>query len=82
MNVHCVVLISNSTTKIIIDRQWVDMSAIGAHELNYGLKKHILRKVFYSPEAKSANFDLPISEQFDENADGCYEGFVLQSFGE
>lgn len=77
--IYCVVLLKNLQKKLVIDSNWVSASA-NANEFNFGLRPHALRKIFYSPERKDANFDLPVQNEFDETVDACYLGYLLRSY--
>lgn len=75
----CVVLTS-CKKKVIVRPDWILIEDT-SETWNWGIKKSQKRKFFYSPTADVANFGLPIKIRFDENEEGCYEGFVLQTFG-
>lgn len=79
-NIYCVVLLKHTKKTLIVSHKWIK-TLVNAEEVDYGAKKSTERKIFYSPELKTANFDLPIQNDFNQQNDGCYIGYLLKSFG-
>lgn len=79
--IYCVVLLNNCEKKLIVKSDSIESNDIHADEINWGLKRTVVRKLFYSPVGNPVNFSIPIREKFDHTNDACYEGFVLRSFG-
>lgn len=78
--VFSVVLLEGLQQKIVVKSDWIDYSN-NAQLLNNGVTRYEKQKIFYSSEDKNANWQLPISNNFDPSIDACYEGYVLRSFG-
>lgn len=73
-------LLKNRSHKLIVSSDCIEMLT-RAQDLNCGLKPHVLRKFFHSGVGNPADFSLPIQENFLEDQDWCYEGYILHSFG-
>lgn len=80
VNIYCVVLLKDTNRTLIVEHHWVTTLS-NARDLEYGVKKSIERKIFYSKLSQPANFDLPIRDDFDENIDACYIGYILKLYG-
>lgn len=81
-SIFCVILLKNCSKFLIVKSDAIDLSDFGADDSNWGWKSHIVRKFFVSPFGHRVDFSTPIQENFDENNDSCYEGYILRSFGE
>lgn len=78
--VFSVVLVENTSIKLVVDISWVQ-NEYSAHDLNLGLRPCTKRKIFYSPFAVPPNFTLPTRRDFEENVESCYTAYLLHSFG-
>lgn len=73
----------NDNKKVLIPINWCEISdEIRLVIYNNGGIGQKIEKVFYSSNRNiDANFDLEISEVFNENLDACYSGKILNCFG-
>lgn len=76
----CVIFEKSKTIKIVPIRWW--QHHLSAVQLTYGIRPNQIQKVFYcDDELENANFNLPLSNEFQENVPRCYSAYIFKFFG-
>lgn len=71
----------NCKKKILVPIEHCEINNI-CDFFNGGAIGKQIPKLFFSSNKKSdVNFDMEISQSFDENIDACYSGKILKCFG-
>lgn len=65
----------------VINSNWLENTVAGENWTRP--KQNEVQMIFYcNDESRQANFDLPLSLQFDETEPRCYRAYILNNFGE
>lgn len=75
-----VVTLEHSKDHLVVPINWVNQLNFSVHA-NYGVNCAERHVVFYSQnKTKIADFNLPISNHFDDDTDGCYFARINKYF--
>lgn len=77
----CTILLKNCSNTLVVPGEWIQ-DGITAKDLKYGLRTHIIRKVFYTKNIDARpDFFAPILEFVDLNNNACYHAYILKTHG-
>lgn len=75
------VTLAVSLKNIYVPDKWINKFHL-AEDANCGVNSRLMRIVYFSADkAKSADFSLPLNQNFDETRDGCYNAYIIKYFG-
>lgn len=79
MEKYIAVIMCEVKVQLVIPQKWY--GTLDCNGYNRGINKSVKRSIFFSPfgDDVQPNFDLPISQQFQRDANACYSVYFLQA---